>query len=205
MTDWTTPRTWTVGERTTKAILDTHIRDNENHLKEQLTTMQSIPPLTIESAIFPLTTGVAASVQQIGSSAAFPSPNWLEAIFPSTADAHLQWKRVLPGTLGSVAVVRVHGYMVTGTSGNIGFGVQIAAVSDGDATLNSKAFDATNLANETVPATVWTKFVLDITLTNKDGWAADDEILIDLYRNTAVGSNAAGNCMVTLAQLLFTS
>lgn len=30
---WTDPRTWTIGELVTKAILDTHIRDNLNFLK----------------------------------------------------------------------------------------------------------------------------------------------------------------------------
>lgn len=33
---WTSPRTWNVGELVTKLIMDTHIRDNLNYLKEQL-------------------------------------------------------------------------------------------------------------------------------------------------------------------------
>ena len=32
---WTAPRTWTTGELVTKAIMDTHIRDNENYLKTE--------------------------------------------------------------------------------------------------------------------------------------------------------------------------
>jgi hypothetical protein len=36
MTDWTNPRTWSIGELVTKAIMDTHLRDNLNYLKEQL-------------------------------------------------------------------------------------------------------------------------------------------------------------------------
>lgn len=36
MTDWTNPRTWNVGELVTKAMLDTHLRDNLLHLKEKL-------------------------------------------------------------------------------------------------------------------------------------------------------------------------
>lgn len=39
MTDWTNPRTWTVGEKVTKAIMDLHIRDNLNHLKESITAL----------------------------------------------------------------------------------------------------------------------------------------------------------------------
>lgn len=30
---WTTPRTWNVGELVTKAIMDTHVRDNLSYLK----------------------------------------------------------------------------------------------------------------------------------------------------------------------------
>jgi len=36
MTDWTNPRTWTVAELVTKAMLDTHLRDNSLYLKEQI-------------------------------------------------------------------------------------------------------------------------------------------------------------------------
>lgn len=33
---WTTPRTWTDGEIVTKAIMDTHVRDNLDYLKDRL-------------------------------------------------------------------------------------------------------------------------------------------------------------------------
>lgn len=36
---WTTPRTWTTGELVTKAILDTHVRDNLDYLKTQIDTV----------------------------------------------------------------------------------------------------------------------------------------------------------------------
>jgi len=38
MTTWTDPRTWNIGELVTKAIMDTHVRDNLKYLKEQLST-----------------------------------------------------------------------------------------------------------------------------------------------------------------------
>lgn len=37
MTAWTAPRTWVSKEKVTKAILDTHVRDNLLHLKEVVT------------------------------------------------------------------------------------------------------------------------------------------------------------------------
>lgn len=45
MTTWTNPRTWTIGELVTKAIMDTHVRDNLLHLKEQTEA-------AIEQAVF---------------------------------------------------------------------------------------------------------------------------------------------------------
>jgi hypothetical protein len=36
MTNWTEPRTWNIGELVTKAIMDTHLRDNLKHLKERV-------------------------------------------------------------------------------------------------------------------------------------------------------------------------
>lgn len=33
---WTDPRTWVIGELVTKAIMDLHVRDNLNYLKDQV-------------------------------------------------------------------------------------------------------------------------------------------------------------------------
>lgn len=200
MTDWTTPRTWTIGEKVTKLILDTHVRDNLNHLKEILNS-GTVVPLTPESAIFPIT-DTSATLQQSESTATAPKPNWLELGFNSPADSNIHWRRVLPANIGSTATLRIHGYMYSATTGNIGFGVRIAALSDGDASVAAKAFASTNTASQAVPGAAKTKFVLDIPLTNKDNWAGGDEVIIDLYRNTAVSSNATGYCMVTMAQLI---
>jgi hypothetical protein len=38
MTSWTSPRTWTTSELATASMLNTHVRDNELHLKEQVTS-----------------------------------------------------------------------------------------------------------------------------------------------------------------------
>jgi hypothetical protein len=35
---WTTPRTWNVSELVTAALMNTHVRDNLNYLKEQIDT-----------------------------------------------------------------------------------------------------------------------------------------------------------------------
>jgi hypothetical protein len=40
MTDWTPPRSWVTGELVTPAQFNTHVRDNELHLKESVTTLE---------------------------------------------------------------------------------------------------------------------------------------------------------------------
>lgn len=159
--------------------------------------------LPLVSAIFPISGITAAALSQYESSASSPKPNLHRASFVSTSDTWLMWKRVLPSLMGASPVLRIHGYMDTATSGNIGFGARLAAMSDADASMDAKAFGSANTANEAVPANAKTKFVLDIPLTNVDSWAKDDEVVIGLYRDTAVGSNATGVCYVTHVQIVY--
>jgi hypothetical protein len=159
--------------------------------------------LPISSVIFPISGITAAGMRQMEGSGADPKPNFLELSFVSTSDTWAMWKTILPSLFGASPVLRIHGYMDSATSGNIGFGVRLAALSDGDGTVEAKVFGTTNIANEAVPGTAKTKFVLDIPLTNTDSMAKDDELMLGLYRNTAVGSNASGICYVTDVQIVY--
>lgn len=159
--------------------------------------------LPIVSAYLPISGITAAGISQSESSASSPKPNHHRAGFGSSADSWIMWKKVLPSLMGSSPVLRIHGYMNTATSGVIGFGVRIAAMSDGDASIDAKAFGTANTGSETVPANAKTKFVLDIALSNLDSWAKDDEVIIGLYRDTSVGSNASGICYVTHCQIVY--
>lgn len=159
--------------------------------------------LPLSSCIFPISGVTAAGLAQHESSAGSPKPNRMRASFVDSSDTWIMLEKVLPSLMGASPVLRIHGYMESATSGNIGFGVQIAAMSDGDASIDAKAFGSTNIAHEAVPGTAKTKFVLDIPLTNLDSWAKDDEVIIGLYRNTAVASNASGIAWVTRAQIVY--
>lgn len=55
---WTAPRTWTAGENVTKAIMDTHVRDNELFLK----TAHAVKLFSTSATIITLTTSVPAAV-----------------------------------------------------------------------------------------------------------------------------------------------
>lgn len=159
--------------------------------------------LPISSALLPISGVTPAGISQTESSASSPKPNWFRASFGSSANSWLMWKKALPSEMGATPKFRVHGYMNTATSGNIGFGVRIAALGDGDAGVTAKAFANANTGSEAVPGTAGTKFVLDIDLGNLDSWQKDDEVIIGLYRNTSVGSNASGICYVTHCQVIY--
>lgn len=159
--------------------------------------------LPLSSCLFPISGITAAGIAQHESSASSPKPNRLRASFVDSSDTWLMWEKILLSLMGAAPVLRIHGYMDSATTGNIGFGAQLAAMSDGDASIDAKAFGSTNIAHEAVPGVAKTKFVLDIPLTNLDSWAKDDEVVLGLYRNTAVASNASGIAWVTRAQIVY--
>jgi len=160
--------------------------------------------LSVGSMILPSTGGTACAVQLVNSTdTSAPVAHWFEALFDDTQTERAMWTRALPSLMGSAAILRVHGFMPTATAGNIGFQARFAAKSSGDQNMRAKVFGGANSASQAVPGTSKTKFVLDITITDTNNWAKDDEVIINLSRDIGIDGNAAGNCVVTFAQLLF--
>jgi hypothetical protein len=86
MTTWTTPRTWT-SETLTSTLLNTHLRDNLNHLKENL------PP------------GLAGSADIAGVGGAGTSEEW------GTTTTGLTWSPSNPTTVDSHTTIPNHLYI----------------------------------------------------------------------------------------------
>ena len=103
--------------------------------------------------------------------------------------------------------MKVHYYMAgANTTDDIVLACRIAAISDGDASVTAKVFDAVNTATVTVPDAAGTEDVASITLTNNDSMAAGDRIMLLLYRDAdAGGDTAAGDCIITAVELQFTA
>ena len=163
--------------------------------------------LSLELAIPPLSDITAAPIDVVESSGAAPNPVWYRMPLDAAADEGRQWNFILDRKYGSTPVLKVHYYMAgANTTDDIVLVCRIAAVSDGDASVTAKVFDAVNSATVTVPDDAGTEDVASITLTNNDSMAASDRIMLLLYRDAdAAGDTAAGDCVVTGVELWFSA
>jgi hypothetical protein len=196
---YTAPRTWTAGELVTALLLNTHIRDNITALA------QLGRELSLDLSIPPLSDITAAPIDVVESSGAAPNPVWYRMPLDAAADEGRQWNFILDRKYGSTPVLKVHYYMAgANTSKTVAFNAQIAAISDGDASVTAKVFDAVNTVTVTCPDAAGTEDVASITLTNADSMAAGDRVILLLYRDVSV-DDAAGDCVVTGVELWFSA
>jgi len=191
---WVTPRTYIFGELMTVAIANEQWRDNEKYLGR----IAGSPILNIGNAIAPLSGVTPAAIEQIVSSGAAPKPNMYQARFDAAADEGLMWQFTLPPAFTGILDLKIYYYMASASAGNVVFVAQVSAKSDADAGMTSRTFDAANSQAVTVPGVAGTLDVATITMTNDDGMAAGDEVILLLYRDAnAGGDTAAGDCIIT--------
>jgi hypothetical protein len=161
--------------------------------------------LPLQDSIAPLSDVTAAPIDLVESSGAAPNPVWYRMPLDADADEGRQWDFILDRKYIGSPVLKVHYYMAgANTSDAVVLVCQIAAVSDTDASVTAKVFDAVNTSTTTVPDAAGTEDVASITLTNADSMAAGDRISLLLYRDAnAGGDTAAGDCVVTGVELQF--
>ena len=124
--------------------------------------------------------------------ASAPAPYFLQAAFDASTEEWLSFAVQWPADYASAPVAKVHYKMASATSGDVVWVVQLAAVSDGDATdVDAKAFSTANSGTVTVPATAGYIDVASITLTNADSVAAGDFVVIRVARQAAAGGDTA--------------
>ena len=113
-----------------------------------------------------------------------------------------QWACRWPRGYG-VSAALVGSYYMTGanTDDEAVLQAYMAAVSDGDASMTAKAFDAANALIHTVPDAIATADAFSIPFTNDDGVAANDWVNILLLRNGPNGSDTANNGELALTSL----
>ncbi len=115
---------------------------------------------------------------------------------------------VVPANYGSDPVLTILYSMASATSGKVDFEVSVMAVSpDDEADVDTDSFDSANSANETVPGTAGYMSKLEIPLTNNDGMAAGDLIVIKLERDAddATDDTATGDAEVRAVVLSYTT
>lgn len=164
--------------------------------------------LPIGAAIPPdgSTNNAAAAIQRVKSSAAAPSPHFMQAAFDATTSEHLYWSFRMPADYSSSPVLKVQYKMASATSGTFGILVRLAAVSDGDATdVDAKAMGTVNtITAVTVPGTAGYLDEISGSLTNADSLAAGDFAILMLARDVA-NDTATGDAEVVAVTLEYTA
>ncbi|HEU4543054.1 MAG TPA: hypothetical protein VFR23_18125 [Jiangellaceae bacterium] len=153
------------------------------------------------------TDNAAPALQRVKSSAAAPTPYFLQLAFDATTEEQVVWAFRMPADYSSAPVLKVQYKMTSATTGGVAFEARIAAVSDGDAQdVDAKGFAAANVGTATVPATAGHLDEVSITMTNADSVAAGDFVIVYLNRDPAHASDTAtGDCEVVAVSLTYTT
>lgn len=153
------------------------------------------------------TDNAAPALQRVKSSAAAPTPYFLQLAFDATTEEQVVWAFRMPADYSSAPVLKVQYKMTSATTGGVAFEARIAAVSDGDAQdVDAKGFAAANVGTATVPATAGHLDEVSITMTNADSIAAGDFVIVYLNRDPAHASDTAtGDCEVVAVSLTYTT
>ena len=184
----TAPATWGTAVNSCLDVLDTGFIN--------LSVASSIPPMS----------GVqAAGLDLIESTdAGTAKPAIYRLLFDKDTDEGRQWITRIPDDYGGTPAVKII-YYSTGAnvSKTCAFNVQVACLSDGDASATAKAYDATNQTVATVPDAAGTVDVASVTLTNNSSMAAGDWCNFHLWRDIS-GDDAANDIAVIAVSFTYT-
>ena len=148
----------------------------------------------------------AAQIQKKTSSdATDPQLFWVEALFDADTDEHIYYQFLMPDNYASAPVVDVYYKAASSTADTVAFGAQLAAVTSADETdLDANLLDSANGGTSTSPATAGWMDIVSITMTNADSVAANDFVILCVYRDISE-DDAAGDLEVPLVVLRYTS
>lgn len=128
----------------------------------------------------------------------FPVPG---LAFDATTQETCFWTFPLLNYGSGDITVRVYWYADTATSGGVTFGASLAAITPNTDTqdIETKAFATENTASDTHLGTTGQRgHHFDITVSNLDSAAVDDDVTLRLRRVPADGSDTmTGDCVVT--------
>lgn len=149
----------------------------------------------------------APALTRVKSSAAAPTPHFLQLGFDASVEEQCFWSFRMPADYASAPVLKVQFKMATATTGGVAWEGRLAAVSDGDATdVDAKGLAAANTATATVPGTAGHLDEVSITLTNADSVAGGDFVTVYLARDVGHASDTAtGDAEVVAVALTYTT
>jgi hypothetical protein len=185
--------------------LGTDVAGTMTDLKTRLATVTIPLPAGSWLSTSDVASWASAQLQVKQSSAAVPSPRWLEWLFDDTTDEHVVIHFTVPANYSSAPVLRVKYKCTSAVAGDVAFEARVCAYSPDDAgDVDADAYDTVNAATETVPdTTAGRESIIDITLTNADSMAAGDEVNIALNRDVSADS-VVGDIEVRGAQFRYT-
>lgn len=167
-------------------------------------------PLPIGAATPPdgTASNAAPGTQRVKSSAAAPTPYFLQAAYDAATKEQLTWSFRMPANYASGPTLKVTYKMASATTGGVVIEGRVAAISPGDATdADAKGFGSANTSStSTVPGTAGYEAEISLTLSNADSLAAGDHVVIYLARDPAAGGDTAtGDMEVVGVNLDFTT
>jgi len=127
-------------------------------------------------------------------------------LFDDTTAEGAYWTFRMPADYSSALTMKLVYSMASATTGTIEFEVSVWAITDGEAT-GTESYDTVNNGSETVPATAGLSSDLSITLTNADSVAANDLVMIRVFRDADDGTNdtATGDLELRAVSLEYTA
>jgi hypothetical protein len=158
----------------------------------------SIPLFPRSSGEVPVSGLQAAAYSIVQSSGAGTiKPQFPILSFDPATDEGRIWSFVIPRIYGTVMTVKGTFYSST-DAGDVVFAAQVAAISDGDASVTAKVFDAANTGAAVNVPSVGTEEIFSITMTNADSAVADDRCMLVLYRDISADTCAQDICLTRL-------
>lgn len=145
-------------------------------------------------------------VIRLSSSATAPSPHFVEARFDSATDEHIQWTFRMPQDYASAPVAKLLWYTAA-TSGNAVWGCRVSAVTPATESTIAQAFDTANTTTTAAGGTANYLVETSITLTNADSLAANDMVVVQLYRDADNASDTinSNDCMAVAFSIEYTT
>jgi hypothetical protein len=154
------------------------------------------------------TTNAAPALSRVKSSATAPAPYFFIASFDATGEEWLTFQFRMPDDYASAPVAKIQWKAASATSGAVVWGVQLAAVTPGDAVIvtSAKAFATVNTATTTAPGTAGYVTETSIALSNADSVAAGDFVVMRVARVAAdAGDTATGDADLVMTGLSYTT
>jgi hypothetical protein len=109
--------------------------------------------------------------------------NW-RLLFPDSTDYSCVWQFRMPHDFATGLKAHLHYSMASGTSGRLIMGVEVMAITPGDAAdVNTESYASVNTGTQTAPINVGFVSALSFAITANDNLVANDFVKFRLSRD----------------------